>query len=158
LHMTEFDLTEMVRDVWEESSMIDQTHPYVFQGDRPVMVTGDTAMLKQSLRILVQNASKYSRPGDTVSMGTCLADGAAACFVQDEGIGMGDSEVIHVFERFYRSDAARNSAEGGTGLGLSIAKWIVDAHRGEIRVLSRPGLGTRFTIKLPREQDDIRQK
>ena len=68
--------------------------------------------------------------------------------VQDEVIGMGESEVVHVFERFYRSDAARSSAEGGSGLGLSIAKWIVDAHGGTIEILSRPEFGTRFTVKL----------
>ena len=75
-------------------------------------------------------------------------DGRPAYIVQDEGIGMASSEVVHVFERFYRADAARSRSESGTGLGLSIAKWIIDAHKGEIEVLSRPEFGTRFTVKL----------
>jgi len=64
---------------------------------------------------------------------------------------MAESEVSHIFERFYRSDSARNSRTGGTGLGLSIARWIVEAHEGMIEVLSRPEFGTRFTIKFPRQ-------
>ena len=148
LEFADFDLTEMVRDVWEESMMIDEAHRYVFEGSGPVTVHGDLAMLKQSLRILVQNASKYSRAGDTIRLAAVTSKGRPAYIVQDEGIGMAESEVVHVFERFYRSDAARNSSEGGTGLGLSIAKWIVDAHRGEIEILSRPEFGTRFTVRL----------
>ena len=149
LKFEDFDLTEMVKDVFEESEMIDENHVYQFGGDGPVMVRGDVAMLKQSLRILVQNAAKYSSDGDTIKLTSTVVDGKAAYIVQDEGMGMAAADVSHVFERFYRSDAARNSSEGGTGLGLSIAKWIVDAHHGEIQVLSRPEFGTRFTVKFP---------
>ncbi len=148
LEFADFDLTEMVRDVWEESMMIDDSHQYVFEGSEPLMAYGDPAMVKQSLRILVQNASKYSRPGDTIRLAALRSKGRPAYIIQDEGIGMAESEVVHVFERFYRSDAARNSRIGGTGLGLSIAKWIVDAHKGEIEILSRPEFGTRFTVRL----------
>ena len=59
------------------------------------------------------------------------------------------SEVVHIFERFYRSDEARNSETGGSGLGLSIAKWIVDAHDGQIDVLTRPYFGPRFRVTFP---------
>lgn len=96
----------------------------------------------------MQNASKYSCRGNTIRLAASVSSGRPAYIVQDEGIGMAESEVAHVFERFYRSDAARNSSEGGTGLGLSIAKWIVDAHNGEIEILSRPEFGTRFTVRL----------
>ena len=150
LQFEDFDLTEVVKDVYDESVMIDEDHNYRMQADVPVIVHGDMAMIKQSMRIMIQNASKYSNKGDTIIIGSKYADGRPAYVVQDEGIGMGQSEVIHVFERFYRSDGARNSAEGGTGLGLSIAKWIVDAHKGEIDILSRPEFGTRFTVKFNR--------
>ena len=148
LHFENFDLTETVKDVWEESIMIDETHVYRFEGEEKVVINGDLSMIKQSLRILVQNAAKYSKEGDTITL-RAKAEGGRPCYmVQDEGIGMAESEVVHVFERFYRSDAARSSAEGGSGLGLSIAKWIVDAHGGTIEILSRPEFGTRFTVKL----------
>lgn len=148
LQFEDFDLTEIAKDVYDESVMIDEEHRYELQADEPVIIHGDMAMIKQSMRIMIQNASKYSNKGDTIIIGSRYADGCPAYIVQDEGIGMGQSEVVHVFERFYRSDGARNSAEGGTGLGLSIAKWIIDAHKGEIEILSRPEFGTRFTVKF----------
>ncbi len=148
LEFVPVDLSRIVEDVWEESEMIDENHKYEFEGGEPVEMLGDAAMLKQSLRILVQNAAKYSGEGNTITLRARLIDGRPAYIVQDEGIGMAESEVVHVFERFYRADAARNREEAGTGLGLSIAKWIIDAHKGEIEVLSRPEFGTRFTVKF----------
>ncbi|WP_419022956.1 sensor histidine kinase [Emergencia sp.] len=148
LHFEDFDLTETVKDVWEESIMIDEKHIYQFEGKEQITVNGDMSMIKQSLRILVQNAAKYSKEGDGITLKSKIEDGRPCYVVQDEGIGMAESEVIHVFERFYRAGSARNSAEGGSGLGLSIAKWIVDAHGGTIEILSRPEFGTRFTVKL----------
>lgn len=148
LEFVPVDLSRIVEDVWEESEMIDENHKYEFEGGEQVEMLGDAAMLKQSLRILVQNAAKYSGEGNTITLRARLIDGRPAYIVQDEGIGMAESEVVHVFERFYRADAARNREEAGTGLGLSIAKWIIDAHKGEIEVLSRPEFGTRFTVKF----------
>ena len=69
--------------------------------------------------------------------------------VQDNGIGMDEDDIPHIFERFFRADTARVRKNGGTGLGLSIAKWIIDGHRGYFSVLSRKGIGTRITIFLP---------
>ena len=149
LRMEEFNLTEIVEDVMDESLMIDEKHTYRFTGDGDIItVKGDMAMIKQSLRIFVQNASKYSAEGDEIILWAGMLDGRPAYSVQDEGIGMESSEVIHIFERFYRSDQARSSSFGGTGLGLSIAKWIIDAHNGVIEVLSRSGFGTRIVVKL----------
>ena len=165
LHFENCDLAEMVRDVMEESAMIDEKHEYRFIGPADgssVQVSCDPGMLKQSMRIFVQNAAKYSETGNTITLkaGLAPAAGDAAAgkqasaagrpfySVQDEGVGMESSEVVHVFERFYRSDSARNSAEGGTGLGLSIAKLIVDAHGGHIEILTRPEFGTRVTVRL----------
>lgn len=149
LHYSDFDLNEVVKEVWEESMMIDNEHSYVFEPTEPATLHGDIAMLKQSIRIFIQNAAKYSSKGDTIKMAVKKDAGTISYIIQDEGIGMQASEVVHIFERFYRSDEARNENTGGSGLGLSIAKWIIDAHDGTINVLSRPEIGTRFTVTFP---------
>ena len=137
-----------MQEVWEESLMIDENHKYEHAGKEDVFITGDVAMIKQSMRIFIQNAAKYSTPGDTIKLAVGTREDRVFFSIQDEGVGMAESDVIHIFERFYRSDSARNSSTGGSGLGLSIAKWIVDAHDGEIEVITRPEIGTRFTVLL----------
>lgn len=150
LTMESFSLNEMMREVYDESQMIDKNHSYIF---RPavdaVIITGDISMLKQTARILIDNAAKYT-PADAVITMKVTENSGIPCFlIQDEGIGIGHSDVPHVFERFYRSDPARSKDSGGTGLGLSIAKWIVDRHGGYFDVLSREDIGTRITVYLP---------
>ena len=146
--------------------MIDEEHRYEFVGDLgnaldeegnlalpPVKMCGDVAMIKQSVRIFVQNAAKYSAKGSAIQFRVKEKDGMVGYVVQDEGIGMQGEDVVHIFEPFYRSDKARNGNTGGSGLGLSIAKWIVDAHDGKIEVLSSAEIGTRFTVWLKAESE-----
>lgn len=151
LKMQQFDLSELVCEVYEESKMIDENHCYVFHSDGEAYMQGDVSLIKQSVRSFADNAAKYSKKGDTILFGVGLREDKVYYMIQDEGTGMAEQEVVHVFERFYRSDSARNSKTGGTGLGLSIAKWIVDAHQGEIEVLSRKDFGTRFVIIFPKK-------
>lgn len=154
LNKTNLDLNEIMKEVWEESEMIDDKHTYVFEECQGATMTGDVAMVKQSVRIFVQNASKYSNEGDTIKLGVRVGSDTVSYLVQDEGIGMQEEDVSHIFERFYRSDKARNGETGGSGLGLSIAKWIIDAHLGTIEVLSRPEIGTRFTVTFPKLREE----
>lgn len=150
------NLAEVVHEVWEESCMIDATHSYrctisdADMVDARFSIIGDLAMIKQSLRIIVQNAEKYSPDGTAITLSATADATHTGYVVQDEGIGMSQKDAAHAFERFYRSDGARNETNAGSGLGLSIAKWIVDTHNGTIDVLSREGVGTRFTVRLPR--------
>lgn len=161
LSLVEFDLNEVIKEVWEESLMIDEQHIYKFlNGSKnvvnddniilnpPAMMVGDVAMIKQSVRIFIQNAAKYSNQGDTIVLRVYCKDDSVCYEIQDEGIGMQESDMVHIFERFYRADRARNGESGGSGLGLSIAKWIIDAHHGSVEVLSRPDFGTRFTVSF----------
>ena len=158
LNRTDVNIAQVVHEVWEESCMIDEQHDYRCtvseddtQSDR-LLTEGDLAMLKQSLRIIVQNAEKYSPTGSTITL-SARREGQSVCYsVQDEGIGMSEADVRHIFERFYRAEGARDGEAAGTGLGLSIAKWIVDAHEGSIEVVSREGVGTRFIVRLPAKQ------
>ena len=154
LEFVDVNLAQVVHEVWEESCMIDDSHVYVCPlkdedlDDARFVTTGDLGMLKQSLRIIVQNAEKYSPDGSTITLSARREGQYVAYAVQDEGIGMTDAEVKHIFERFYRAEGARDGQSDGSGLGLSIAKWIIDAHGGTIEVLSREGVGTRFTVRL----------
>ena len=148
LDMQQISLKAIIHEVYEESKMIDEKHVYELVEDNgDVIMTGDVAMIKQSVRILVDNAAKYTQEGESIILKSGITQEMKAYFsIQDNGIGMNSDEVSHVFERFYRSDEARNRQTGGTGLGLSIAKWIIDKHNGYIDVLSRPEIGTRFTV------------
>ena len=156
LQRVPLNLGEVMQEVWEESRMIDDSHVYTLdiEGSDAASprfeLTGDEGMLKQVARILVQNAAAYAADGTQIALSVSSNDNEVLFRVQDEGIGMSEEDASHIFERFYRADEARDRREGGTGLGLSIAMWIVDAHEGNIEVLSREGVGTRFTVRLPR--------
>lgn len=131
--------------------MIDEKHCYLLRklAEDEVMISGDSTMLKQTIRILADNAMKYANEKEEIIFAFGRSGTEVFFYVQDSGVGMREQDIAHVFERFYRSDEARNKETGGTGLGLSIAKWIVDKHRGHFEILSREGLGTRITVWLP---------
>ncbi len=146
------ELVAMMEEIYEESLMIDEGHPYHFRGAKePITITGDPTLLKQSVRILVDNAAKYTKAGDEITLSVGMNDrGEPYLQVQDGGIGMSQADVEHMFERFYRSDETREVT--GSGLGLAIAKWIVDRHGGHFEILSRTELGTRIRILLPKNR------
>lgn len=150
LDMKNQELNSILREVYEESLMIDENHRYRFEESGTVEVYGDSDMLKQSARILIDNAAKYTKQGEEILIRVgAWKDGSPFYGIQDNGIGMSQEDVAHAFDRFYRADAVRNSNTGGTGLGLSIAKWIVDKHQGYYDIVSREGLGTRFSVVFP---------
>lgn len=150
LDMKNHLLNDIMREVYEESLMIDEKHHYIFKEKGTVEIYGDADMLKQSARILVDNAAKYTADGQDIIISVgAWSDGSPFYSIQDDGIGMSQEDVEHAFDRFYRADEVRNSKTGGTGLGLSIAKWIVDKHQGYYDILSRVGIGTRFSVIFP---------
>ncbi|MCX6503448.1 MAG: ATP-binding protein [Microbacterium sp.] len=118
-------------------------------GTRGLFVLGDPQILSEALGNLVANAIAYSPAGSHVGIGVKQIHNAVEIAVTDRGIGISEEEQQRVFERFYRSDQARSRRTGGTGLGLSIVKHAVQRHGGEVRVWSRPGRGSTFTIQLP---------
>lgn len=152
LSMEEFSLRETIKEVFDESVMIDSDHHYHLKESEDLSITGDPAMVKQAARILVDNAAKYTPSGADIILQVKRNEKNHPCFVvQDEGIGIAAGDVSHVFERFFRADPARGRDSGGTGLGLSIAKWIVDRHGGYFQVLSREEIGTRITVCFPQK-------
>jgi two-component system OmpR family sensor kinase len=115
----------------------------------PVTVMGDELRLRELVLNLVDNAVKYSHPRGQVQLSLVQAGHEARLAVRDEGIGIAPEEQAQIFNRFYRTEAARTHAKTGTGLGLSICAWIAQAHEGRIEVQSKPDAGSTFTVVLP---------
>jgi signal transduction histidine kinase len=111
-------------------------------------ITGDAALVRQLLLIVLDNAIKFTPGGGRVRLDVSAADGRATVLVTDTGVGIPADQLPHVFERFYRADPARRHADGA-GLGLAIARWIAEAHGARIDITSTPGSGTRVTIAFP---------
>ncbi len=154
LHFENVPLGSLVNEIYEESLMIDEAHVYKYVPyETEIYINADLAMLKQAVRILVDNAAKYTKEGDEIRLRAGKDEtGSPFIEVQDTGIGMSSMDVNHMFDRFYRSDETRDIQ--GTGLGLSIAKWIVEKHKGHFEVLSRTELGTRIRIILDKSVSD----
>jgi len=111
---------------------------------------GDAASLVEALVTLLENAIKYSPDKSSIQVTSHTTQKHISLEVKDQGIGIRPKELPHIFERFYRADAARSKqGTSGYGLGLAIAKNIVDMHEGTITAKSTPGKGSTFTIQLP---------
>jgi two-component system phosphate regulon sensor histidine kinase PhoR len=114
------------------------------------VVLADNDRMRQVVSNLVDNAIKYGRPGGRTSVsGRHLDDGRMEITVADDGPGIPRDSQERIFERFYRVDKARSREQGGTGLGLAIVKHVIQAHGGEVRIESEPGVGSKFIVTLP---------
>jgi len=109
----------------------------------------DVRKLTLAVSNLVDNALKYGKAGGRVTLSGRMEGDACLLEVADDGPGISPEHLSRIFERFYRVDKGRSRDLGGTGLGLSIGKHIVESHGGTIRLESRLGVGTRFTIRIP---------
>jgi len=144
------DLTDLAGEVLREEEMIHPERIFLPRwGEDPVSIYADPGLVKQLLRILMDNSLKYSPPEGRVYLRVSGNGEHVRLTVQDEGMGIPPDAIPHIFDRFYRTDLSRDRKTGGTGLGLSIAKWIVERHGGWFEVVSRPDVGTRITAVLP---------
>ena len=145
------DIDHVVALAIDQNRVVAEGHriSLVSGGQAGVQVYGDEAMLAVALHNLIANAIQYSPEGSRVGVGVSRVDGIVEVAVTDQGAGIPDDEQDRVFERFFRSDPARSRNTGGSGLGLSIVKHVVQNHGGDIRVWSRLGSGSTFTIRLP---------
>ena len=112
-------------------------------------VLGDETLLVTAVANLISNAIAYSPEGSTVSISRRRRGDAVEVAVTDRGIGIAQADQERVFERFFRVDKARSRATGGTGLGLAIVKHVAANHNGTIRLWSRRGTGSTFTLSIP---------
>src|SRR5207237_2978050 len=114
-----------------------------------LVVAGDRSQLVSAVTNLLDNAVKYSEPGEPVEVDATVGEGSICIAVRDHGIGIPSRDLERIFERFYRVDRARSRQTGGTGLGLAIVRHTAQAHGGEVTVESHEGEGTTFTLFLP---------
>jgi heavy metal sensor kinase len=145
------DMRELVKETHAESILLaSQKSITVTLGALdPVAVSGDAARLRQMILCLIDNAIKYNVAGGKIRMELVRAGETAELRVTDSGIGIPESEIPRIFDRFYRVDKTRSRELGGAGLGLSIVRWIVAAHGGSVMVKSTIGEGTMFAVTLP---------
>jgi signal transduction histidine kinase len=113
-----------------------------------VLIIADEELMSQVWTNLIHNSIKFTPSGGTIQVHLHQDDNQAIIKVSDTGIGISEIDKVHVFERFYKADKARERSKGGNGLGLSIVKKIIDMHEGTICVQSEVGKGTTFTITI----------
>ncbi|GEM47831.1 PAS domain S-box protein [Deinococcus cellulosilyticus] len=144
-------LDQLVQDTFRELERTRGRRQMLLGQLDSCLVLGDPDRLKQLLVILVSNAIKYTPDGGTVTVHLLSGEKHIELRVEDTGIGIGEEDLKHVFDRFYRADntAQGMTDPGGTGLGLNIARWIVEEHQGQIRLESQPGVGTTAIVTFP---------
>jgi len=140
------------------SETIDLVQSAADLADVPIVVTPqppdielacDRRQMRSALMNLLDNAIKYSGPGQPVEIGAQIIGDRVALVVRDHGIGIPTRDLERIFERFYRVDRARSRETGGTGLGLAIVRHVAQAHGGDVTVESREGEGSTFTLQVP---------
>ena len=144
----EFYLNELVNEVVRESKIIAPNHIISSNKNDTVSIIADYKMLKQMLRIFIDNSIKFTPEQNKIDISSEVQDKVVKLTISDTGIGIPKDEIQNIFHRFYIVDKSRSKEKGGTGLGLSIAKWIVDMHKGSIDVESEEGKGTKITVTL----------
>jgi signal transduction histidine kinase len=154
LQRTVFPILPVLEQAVQESLLLLERRPEtlveldVLVEPPTLELEGDPERIHQVITNLLENAVRHSPSNGKVVLGARSVQGSVTLEVVDEGPGIKPSEASRVFERFYRSDAARSS-DGGTGLGLSIARWIVDLHGGDIRAEQNSPHGCRMVVVLP---------
>ncbi|MCL4871046.1 MAG: PAS domain-containing protein [Anaerolineae bacterium] len=152
LTLMPLNLQQMILTVWEDLRSIaeEKDIQVVFDlvEEQPLLEV-DPDDLERALANLIDNGLHYTPPGGTLKV-VYQIENEVIIKVSDTGIGISKEDIPHIFNRFYRATNAQRLDPGGTGLGLSIVRKVVEQHRGRIELVSTLGIGTTFTIRLPR--------
>ncbi len=154
LVMTTFNIKDTVKEVFDELNYMFQekniTPKFKDGMERGMIVKADNKSIQQVLNNLISNAIKYGKNGGEVKVAFYSFDEHILVEVADDGIGISDKHLPHIFERFYRADESRSRHIGGSGLGLAIVKHIVEAHNQQVIVRSTLEIGSTFGFTLQR--------
>jgi signal transduction histidine kinase len=159
LNLEPLDLDTIVSEVFREARVLakDRDLKVTVHDFEPVRVNGDADRLKQLMLNLISNALKFTPDGGEIALNLRKNPRTAVIEVQDTGIGISKEDMERVFDRFFQTDSSRVRGVAGrgegVGLGLSIAKWIAEAHGGQITVASEIGVGTTFSVVIPHLED-----
>ena len=158
LYKQNFVIQDMIRDVFDSLSLAasqKNIRHIIKKGcETPIVVFADKEKIRQVLINMVENAIKYGKLGGTI-VASCYKTDERNVLVEvsDDGIGIEEEHLRRIFERFYRTDAARSRDRGGTGLGLAICKHIIEAHGHSIHVRSTLDVGTTIGFTLDGKRD-----
>jgi two-component system, OmpR family, phosphate regulon sensor histidine kinase PhoR len=158
LYKQNFVIQELIKDVFESLTIKAderQLKMVIKKGcELPLTVHADKEKIRQVLINLIDNAIKYGKQNGTIEASAYRIEGKKILFeISDDGIGISEDHIVRIFERFYRTDAARSRKVGGSGLGLSICKHIIEAHGQTIHVRSTVDVGTTFGFTLDGKKD-----
>lgn len=144
-----FSIKELLIELEKEYDLIENKHVLSFCVRKEAKIYADRNRIKQATRIFIENAIKYTKEGGEISITGDFSEGFYNIAVKDNGIGIAKNDLSKIFDRLYRAEESRDRNIGGHGLGLSIARIIMRRHGGRIKVKSKLGRGTTFTLQLP---------
>ncbi len=144
-----FPLHELITEIIKETSLLAEDKKIYSKINDEIEFYGDKKMIKQLLRIFIDNSLKHTQKDDEIIVNAIKKKKNIIIEVIDTGTGIPEEDIPNIFERFYRVDKSRSDENGGTGLGLAIARWIIRMHKGKVEVDSKPGEGTRMEVCFP---------
>ena len=150
-NISEFDLSEAISDVVSGYIMTNKEKEINVKLESGISILSDRAMVVEIIRIIVDNAIKYTKEDGKINISTLAKHDVVWITIADNGMGISAEDLPHIFDRFYRCDKARGRETGSTGLGLSIARSIADILSAEISVSSKLKKGTTFVIKMKKK-------
>jgi two-component system phosphate regulon sensor histidine kinase PhoR len=158
LYKQNFIIQDLIKEVFESLYIKvneKQIQPFIKKGcEFPMTVFADKEKIRMVFLNLIENANKYGRTNGSIMASIYKTDNDHVLIeISDDGIGIDEEHLPRIFERFYRTDAARSRDKGGTGLGLAICKHIIEAHNQRIHVRSTPDVGTTIGFTLEAKRD-----
>lgn len=147
LNLHPMDVAEFMDEIAAKTAPLSE-RDLVIAEQANIVIDADRQRLTQAMMNLIRNASAYTTPDSSITLGSAQDNGTIDLWVQDEGDGIPEEEQTRIFERFARGSIGQRRPEGA-GLGLSIVRVIAEAHGGTVRLDSEPGYGSRFTLALP---------